>query len=60
MGLFALPLYDEPKKNAEAAISNLRLYISGEGGTYNLTFALGCVERAIEQEKELSNDKRSR
>lgn len=59
MGLFALPLSDDPKVNAEAAISNLRLYISGEGGTYNLTFALGCVEKAIEQEKEL-NDKRSR
>lgn len=59
MGLFALPLYDDPKKNAEAAISNLRLYISGEGGAYNLTFALGCVEKAIEQEKDL-NDKRSR
>lgn len=59
MGLFALPLSDDPKVNADAAISNLRLYISGEGGTYNLTFALGCVEKAIEQEKEL-NDKRSR
>lgn len=60
MGLFALPLSDDPKVNAEAAISNLRLYTSGEGGAYNLGFALVCIEKAIEQEKELSNDKRSR
>ena len=60
MGLFALPLSDDPKINAEAAISNLRLYISGEGGEYNLTFALGCVEKAIEQQKEITNDERSR
>ena len=59
MGLFALPLYDDPIKNAEAAISNLKLYTTGEGGAYNLYFALSCVQKAIEQEKE-QNDKRSR
>jgi hypothetical protein len=58
MGLFALPLYDDPIKNAEAAIANLKLYTTGEGGSYNLGFALACVEKAIEQEK--LNDKRSR
>jgi len=59
MGLFALPLYDDPIKNAEAAISNLKLYTTGEGGSYNLGFALACIEKAIEQEKE-QHDKRSR
>lgn len=58
MGLFALPLYDDPIKNAEAAIANLKLYTTGEGGAYNLSFALSCIEKAIEQEK--LNDKRSR
>ena len=60
MGLFALPLYDDPVKNAEAAIANLKLYTTGEGGAYNLSFALSCIEKAIEQEKEDTNDKRSR
>lgn len=59
MGLFALPLYDDPKLNAAAAQANLRLYTSGEGGAYNLDFALACIQKAIEQEKE-QNDKRSR
>jgi hypothetical protein len=59
MGLFALPLYDDPVKNAEAAIANLKLYTTGEGGAYNLHFALSCVQKAIEQERE-QNDKRSR
>lgn len=52
MGLFALPLSDDPKINAEAAQANLRLYTSGEGGAYNLDFALACIQKAIEQEKE--------
>lgn len=59
MGLFALPLYDDPKQNVEAAQANLRLYTSGEGGAYNLGFALACIQKAIEQERQL-NDKRSR
>lgn len=59
MGLFALPLYDDPKLNAAAAQANLRLYTSGEGGFYNLELALSCIQKAIEQEKDL-NDKRSR
>ena len=60
MGLFALPLYDDPIKNAEAAISNLKLYTTGEGGSYNLSLALACVEKAIEQQKEKEHDERSR
>ena len=42
---------DDPVKNAEAAISNLKLYITGEGGDYNLSCAMYCIETAIEQEK---------
>lgn len=59
MGLFALTLSDDPKVNAEAAISNLKLYISGEGGDWNLTCALSCIQKSIEQQEKL-NDKRSR
>lgn len=53
MGLFALPLSDDPKENAKSAIANLQLYTTGEGGAYNLNFALVCIEKAIKQEKEL-------
>lgn len=57
MGLFAVPIYNDPVKNTEAAISNLLLYTTGEGGSYNLYFALSCVQKAIDQEKERSTSK---
>jgi hypothetical protein len=56
MGLFALPLYDDPKKNAKAAIANLELYTTEEGGLWNLQAAFMCVQKAIEQEKEKTNE----
>lgn len=58
MGLFALPLGDTPRKNAEEAIANLRLYLENstdedpEKGSYLLYFAKSCIETAENKLKE--------
>lgn len=51
MGLFALPIYDDPLENVEAAEANLKIFWEHpeQKNEYLLEFAIYCLQVACEQ-----------